>query len=162
MVSHRRAARRVGPPSIAQCGAAAARGCRRWAVRGRSESILSKLQYTSGTGNQGHFWPWQESCASCCAGCSVPLVLFRAIVLLTSRVHECDYMYCGAGKYILHCTGWCSSRPARTEPGLEPFAFRAVAARARRRQRRCHYGGEGKPILTREGIVLCRLLSGLC
>ena len=34
--------------------------------------------------------------------CSVPLVLFRAIVLLTSRVHECDYtgvqasIYCTA------------------------------------------------------------------
>lgn len=89
MVSHRR---RVGPPSIApkctvQCGAwrrahvaGAAAGRRRRAVRGSSESILSKLQY-SGTGNQGHFWPWQESCLpdvrcacaavvchSCCSG----------------------------------------------------------------------------------------------
>ena len=43
--------------------------------------------------------------SSCCAlrlCCSVPLVLFRAIVLLTSRVHECDYtgvqasIYCTA------------------------------------------------------------------
>jgi hypothetical protein len=86
MVSHRR---RVGPPSIApkctvQCGAwrhprAVAAAGRQWAVRGSSESILNKLQY-SGTGNQGHFWPWQESCLpavrcacavvchSCCSG----------------------------------------------------------------------------------------------
>ena len=96
-----------------------------------SESILSKLQYRVVLVTKATFGLGKKAvlpavrCA--CAGCSVvPLVLFRAIVLLTSRVHECDYMYWGAGKYILHCTGWCSSRPARTEPGLEPFAFRAA------------------------------------
>ena len=53
-------------------------------------------------------------------------MLFRAIVLLTSRVHECDYTGVQASIY---CTalGGAPVGQHRTEPGLEPFAFRAAA-----------------------------------
>ena len=65
----------------------------------------------------------------------MPLVLFRAIVLLTSRVHECDYTGVQASIY---CTalGGAPVGQHRTEPGLEPFAFRAA-------RRRRHVRGDG-------------------
>ena len=135
MVSHRRAARRVGPPSIAQCGAAAARGCRRWAVRGRSESILSKLQYTSGTGNQGHFWPWQESCLPA-VRCAAPARAFAVVVyhsccsgqLCCLLVGCTSVTICTGVQASIYCTalGGAPVGQHRTEPGLEPFAFRAA------------------------------------
>ena len=140
MVSHRRAAaRRVGPPSIAQCGGGgAARECRRRAggtgakqcavavVKAflASCSILVVLvtKATFGLGKKAVL-PAVRCASLCCI--VVPLVLFRAIVLLTSRVHECDYTGVQASIY---CTalGGALVGQQRTEPGLEPFAFRAA------------------------------------
>ena len=81
--------------------------------------------------------------SSCCAlrlSCSVPLVLFRAIVLLTSRVHECDYTGVQASIYCTALGGAPVGQQERNQgSSLLPSERRAGGGRGTMEKRESLY-----------------------